>query len=127
MIEISLDSTKPTNVCMWVYFPKHEFRNKNSSIVKVEIYSKKASKKVIWKEMVIDTLGTKAGKIKTVIADGGFFAYQNYEDSPHHMIVPVIKPRKDLKDKTLKKIEKSQTSLLWWDERYASMREEILQ
>ncbi|KXB05822.1 hypothetical protein AKJ51_04730, partial [candidate division MSBL1 archaeon SCGC-AAA382A20] len=45
------------------------------SFEKLKIYSKNAAKKKIWKEMVIDELGTKQGKIKTVIGDGGFFAY----------------------------------------------------
>jgi hypothetical protein len=98
----------------------------NLSVVKVEIYPNHTSKKDIWKEMVIDTLGTITGKKKIVIADAGFFAYQNYLFSPHYMIIPVIKPRKDLKDKTLKKIEELPASLLWWDQRYAGMFEDLL-
>ena len=99
----------------------------NLSIVKAKIYSKNASKKEIWKEMVIDTLGSRTGKIKTVLADAGFFAYQNYLDSPHHMIIPVIKPRKDLVDKTVKKIEELPASLIWWDQKYSGMLEDLQQ
>ena len=99
----------------------------NSSIVKAKMYSKRASKIAMWKEMVIDTLGTKNGKIKTVIADGGFFAYQNYLDSLHYGICPVIKPRTDLKDKTLKKIKEASASLLWWCQRYSSRCEELIE
>ncbi|MBU7026407.1 MAG: hypothetical protein HXS48_05650 [Theionarchaea archaeon] len=35
----------------------------------------------------------------------GISAYQNYLDSPYEGIIPVIKPRADLKDKTLKKLK----------------------
>ena len=44
--------------------------------------------------MVINTIGSKTGKIKVVIADAGFFAYDNYTISVHHRIIPVIKSRK---------------------------------
>ncbi len=98
----------------------------NVSIVKVKIYPKTASKKEIWEEMVIDTLGTRTGKIRTVITDAGFFAYQNYLFSPHYRIIPVIKPRADLEEETLKKIKELPASLVWWDQKYSAMLEELL-
>ena len=76
--------------------------------------------------MVLDTLGTRTGKIKVVLADAGFFAYQNYLYSPHYRIIPVIKPRANLKDKVLKKIEELPTSLIWWDSRYSGICGELL-
>ena len=91
----------------------------NLSIVKVEFYPKKAKKNQIWKEMVIDTIGSRIGKLKMVIADAGFFAYQNYMFSPHHRIIPVIKTRADLHDKVLNKIKEIPTSLLWWTQKYS--------
>ena len=99
----------------------------NLSVEKVEFYPKNASKKQMWKEMVIDTLGTKTGKIKIVIADAGFFAYQNYLFSIHYRLIPVIKSRANLKDKLLKKIKELPTSLLWWDQRYAGMLDKLLE
>lgn len=98
----------------------------NLSIVKVNIYPKNASKKEMWKEMVIDTIGTRTGKMKTVIADAGFFAYQNYLFSLHYKIIPVIKPRADLEEETLKKIKELPATLVWWDQKYAAMLEELL-
>ena len=97
------------------------------STVKAEIYSNKTPKKEIWKKMVIDTLGTKNGKLKVVIADAGFFAYQNYLSSIHRNIIPVIKPRKDLKDKVIKKLKELPASLIWWDQRYAGMLDTFLE
>lgn len=99
----------------------------NLSVKKIKFYPKTASKKRMWKEMVLDTVGTKTGKIKVVLADAGFFAYQNYLWSPHYRVVPVIKSRKNLKEKVLKKIKSIPASLLWWDSKYNSMLEELLE
>lgn len=89
----------------------------NLSPVKVEFFPKNASKKEIWKKMVIDTVGTKTGKIRIVLADAGFFAYQNYETSPYYRIVPVIKSRKKLIDRVIRKVESLPVSLIWWCKR----------
>jgi hypothetical protein len=99
----------------------------NLSVEKVEFYPKNTSKKQMWKEMVIDTLGTKTGKIKIVLADAGFFAYQNYLFSIHYRLIPVIKPRSDLRDKLLKKIKELPVSLLWYDQRYNKMFKTLLE
>jgi len=56
----------------------------------------------------------------------GISAYQNYLDSPYEGIVPVIKPRADLKDKTLEKIKGLPASLLWWDKKYSAIFEELI-
>jgi len=96
------------------------------SVVKVKFYPKNASKKEIWEEMVINTLGSKTEKLKMVIADAGFFAYQNYVSSPHRRIIPVIKSRKDLKDKVLKKVRGIPTLLTWWDNRYSKMKNVLI-
>jgi len=98
----------------------------NLSVEKVEFYPKNTSKKQMWKEMVIDTLGTKTGKIKIVIADAGFFAYQNYLFSIHYRLIPVIKSRANLKDKLLKKIKELPVSLVWYDQRYTKMFKTLL-
>ena len=48
----------------------------NFSVVDVQIYPKNKAKKEMWEEMVISK-GTESGKIKVVIADASFFAYDN--------------------------------------------------
>jgi len=98
----------------------------NLSVEKVKFYSKKTSKKKMWKEMVIDTLGTRTGKIKVVIADAGFFAYQNYLFSIHYRLIPVIKSRVNLKDKLLEKIKSLPVSLVWYDQRYSKIFKTLL-
>ncbi|KYK31447.1 MAG: transposase [Theionarchaea archaeon] len=97
------------------------------STVKTEIFPNNTSKKEIWEKMVIDTLKTKTGKIKLVIADKSFFAYQNYLSSLHYEIIPLIKPGKNLKDEVIKKIEDIPASQLWWDQRYAGMLDTLLE
>ncbi|KXA97163.1 hypothetical protein AKJ39_03605, partial [candidate division MSBL1 archaeon SCGC-AAA259J03] len=67
------------------------------SFEKLKIYSKHAEKKRIWKEMANDKLGTKQGKIKTLLADAGFFAYVNYLDTARLRVIPVIESRSDCK------------------------------
>ncbi|GCC11005.1 hypothetical protein IPdc08_01049 [archaeon] len=47
----------------------------NFSLVEVNFYSQHAKKVDIWENMVLNTIRTKAGKIKTVIADLGFLCY----------------------------------------------------
>ncbi|KXA89637.1 hypothetical protein AKJ62_02665 [candidate division MSBL1 archaeon SCGC-AAA259D14] len=96
------------------------------SFEKLKIYSKHAAKKRIWKEMVIDKLGTKQEKIKTVIGDAGFFAYRNYLDSCRSRLIPVIKTRSDLEEKTLEKIEKCASNLTWFGKRYQSQLKDLL-
>jgi hypothetical protein len=92
------------------------------SIVKVEFYPNNASTKEIWKEMVIKTLRYKIEKIKMVITDAGFFAYENYTTSVHHRIIPVIKSRKNLQNEVFKKLNSLPTLLIWWNKRYKKIR-----
>lgn len=116
-------STKGTvvgfTVCVLMKWPTF-------SIVKVEFYPKNASKKKMWKEMVINTIGSKMGKIKVVIADAGFFAYDNYTTSVHHRIIPVIKSRKKLQDKVFKKLNSVPALLTWWGKRYTKMKDTLI-
>lgn len=116
-------STKGTvvgfTVCVLMRWPTF-------SVVKVEFYPNNASKTAMWKKMVIETLGSKIGKIKMVIADAGFFAYENYTTSVHHGVIPVIKSRKDLQDKVFKKLNSLPTLLLWWNKRYSRIRNTLI-
>jgi hypothetical protein len=77
--------------------------------------------------MVIKTIGSKTGKIKAVIADAGFFAYDNYTTSVHHRIIPVIKSRKDLQDKVLRKLNSVPALLYWWDKKYTKTRDTLIE
>jgi len=52
---------------------------------------KNESKKEIWKEIVISNLGTQNGKIKVVIADAGFFTYDNILLPLNRRTIPLIK------------------------------------
>ena len=65
----------------------------NFSLVEVNLYSKHAKKIDIWEDMVLNTIGTKTGKIKTVIADLGFFCYDIFKVSKEYRLIPVIKTR----------------------------------
>lgn len=67
----------------------------NFSLVEVNFYSKHAKKVDIWEDMVLNTIGTKTGQIKTVIADSGFFCYDIFKVSREYRIIPVIKIRKN--------------------------------
>ncbi|GCC10547.1 hypothetical protein IPdc08_00577 [archaeon] len=62
----------------------------NFSLAEVNFYSKHAEKIDIWKDMVLNTIGTKTGKIKTVIADSGFFCYDTFKVFREYIIIPVI-------------------------------------
>jgi hypothetical protein len=116
-------STKGTvvgfTVCVLMRWPTF-------SVVKVEFYPNNASTKEMWKEMVINTLGSKIGKIKLVIADAGFFAYDNYTTSVHHRIIPVIKSRKNLQDEVFKKLNSLPALLIWWNKRYTKIRDTLI-
>jgi len=91
----------------------------NFSVVKTQIYPNNAKKKDIWNEMVIDELGTTAGKIKTVLADAGFFAYDNIIISPNYRIIPVIKKKSNISiDKIAEKLNKLAPNLMFYDSRY---------
>lgn len=96
------------------------------SLEKVKIYPIKTAKKKIWKEMVIDELGTDKGKIKVVIADGGFFAYENYRKSVHHRIVPVIKPRSNCRENLKEMLENLPPKLEWFEESDPETLDDIL-
>ncbi|KXA92939.1 hypothetical protein AKJ66_03130 [candidate division MSBL1 archaeon SCGC-AAA259E22] len=96
------------------------------SFEKLKIYSKHAEKKRIWREMVNDELGTKQGKIKSVIADAGFFAYVNYLDTARLRVIPVIKSRSDCKEKLMKKLENCPSNLVWFGKKYRTQLEELL-
>lgn len=53
--------------------------------------------------MIISNLGTQNGKIKVVIADVGFFAYDNILLPLNCRIIPVIKVRSNIDVEKLKK------------------------
>ncbi len=90
----------------------------NFSVVDVKIYSKNKSKKEIWEEIVIANLGTENGKIKVVIADAGFFAYDNILLPLNYRIIPVIKVRSNIDVEKLKrKSESCLANLFWFDNR----------
>lgn len=72
---------------------------------KLEIYPIKTSTKEIWDETVCKELGTKQGKKKTVIADGGFFAYDNYLRSANHWIESIINPRSNCRENLKEKLD----------------------
>ena len=54
------------------------------------------SKKEIWEEIVISNLRTQNGKIKVVIADAGFFAYDNILLPLNCRTIPVIKVKSNI-------------------------------
>jgi hypothetical protein len=89
----------------------------NLSVVDVQIFEKGVKKTDMWKEMVLDNLGTTAGKIKMVLADAGFFAYDNYTLSPNMRVVPVIKSRAGLENKVEEKLKNLSPNLMWFDQR----------
>jgi hypothetical protein len=100
----------------------------NFSVVSTRIYSKNKSKKEIWEEMVISNLGTENGKIKVVIADAGFFAYDNILLPLNYRIIPVIKVRSNIDEEKLKKrIESYPANLFWFDSRYNKILDDLLE
>ncbi|KXB07749.1 hypothetical protein AKJ51_00100 [candidate division MSBL1 archaeon SCGC-AAA382A20] len=88
----------------------------NCSLKKTNIYPIDTPKKDIWEEMVIDEIGTYNGNIKVVIADGGFFAYENYRKSVHNRIVPVINPRSDCRENLKEMLKNLPPKLEWFEE-----------
>jgi len=80
---------------------------------------KNESKKEIWEEMVISNMGTQNRKINVVIADAGFFAYDNILLPLNRRTIPVIKVKSNRDVKKLKKrIENHPANLFWFDSRY---------
>lgn len=75
---------------------------------------------------VLDQLGTKLGKIKVVISDAGFFAYDNHLFSPHQRIIPIIRPRKGFEEKVVNKVKNLSQSLLWYDSRHIHMLNRLI-
>jgi len=99
----------------------------NLEVVDFKIFSKHAKKTEIWKEMVIGRLGTVAGKVKIVIADAGFFAYDNIFISPNFRIIPVIKKRSNVKiERIEEKLQKLYPNVMLFDARYARQMESLL-
>jgi len=99
----------------------------NLEVVEVRFFPKNAKKTEIWEEMVIDKLGTQNGKIKVVIADGGFFAYDNIMISPNYRIIPVIKVRRDISpDKIEAMLKNLPPNIVWFDSRYNKVFSELI-
>jgi hypothetical protein len=96
------------------------------SVEHVELVSKKAKKVEIWRKCVLDQLGTQSGKIKVVIADAGFFAYDNYLSSPHQRLIPIIRPRKRFEEKVVTKVRNMSQSLFWYDSRHIHMLNRLI-
>lgn len=99
----------------------------NLSLENVEFYPQDASKKRIWKEMVLDRLGTTTGKVKAVLADAGFFAYENYTSSPNLRVMPVIKPKKGYEEKVGGKLKNLEPNLKWFDKRHRKAFSRLLE
>ena len=76
---------------------------------------------------MLDRLGTTAGKVKVVIADAGFFAYDNILFSPGLRIVPVVKVRSNIDEaKVERMLENLPPNLVWYDRRYKKMLSQLL-
>jgi len=100
----------------------------NFSVVDLRIYPKNKAKKEIWEEMVISNLGTINGKIKVIIADSGFFAYNNILLPLNYRIIPVIKVRSNIDTEKLKRrIENYPANLFWFDSRYNKILSALLE
>ncbi|AGK61376.1 hypothetical protein Asulf_01385 [Archaeoglobus sulfaticallidus PM70-1] len=100
----------------------------NFSVVDVKIYPKNKAKKEIWDEMVITNLGTESGKIKVVIADAGFFAYNNILLPLNYRIIHVIKLKKNIDREELKRmVEGILTNVRWFDSRYNRILSSLLE
>jgi len=100
----------------------------NFSVVDVQIYPKNKPKKEIWEEMVIANLGTESGKIKVVIADASFFAYDNILLPLNYRIIPVIKVKKNIDREELKKmVERTLPNVRWFDSRYNKILSALLE
>ena len=113
--EFVFDSLKGTTVG---YIVAVLINLSNLSLVDVKIFSKKTSKVKIWDEMVIKNLGTLNGKIKAVIADAGFSCYKVYEMSMSYRIVPIVKPKNNLK-KLERIIKAMPVNFDWLNSRYS--------
>ncbi len=99
----------------------------NMSIKKVVFYSKTTKKKQIWKEMVLEELGTDIGKLKVVIADAGFFAYDNYTFAPNYRIIPIIKPKKRYENKITDKLNNLSPNIFWFSSKYNKHLDTLLE
>jgi len=100
----------------------------NFSVVDVKIYPKNKAKKEIWEEMVISNLGTESGKIKVVIADASFFAYDNILLPLNYRIIPVIKVKKNIDREELKRmVESTLPNVRWFDSRYNKILSALLE
>ena len=100
----------------------------NFSVVDVRIYPKNKAKKEIWEEMVISNLGTENGKIKVVIADASFFAYDNVLLPLNCRIIPVIKVRSNIDREELKRmVERTLPNIRWFDSRYSRILSALLE
>ncbi|CAD7772722.1 hypothetical protein AIOGIFDO_01288 [Candidatus Methanoperedenaceae archaeon GB37] len=64
---------------------------------------KNEPKKEIWEEIVISNLETQNGKIKVIMADAGFLAYNNILLPLNRRTIPVIKVKSNIDVKKLKK------------------------
>lgn len=74
--------------------------------------------------MVIKNIGTLNGKIKAAIADAAFCCY-SLEMSMSHRIVPIVKPRKNLK-KLDRVIKGMPINFDWLDSRYSSVFDDLV-
>ena len=100
----------------------------NFSVVDVRIYPRNTKKKEIWEEMVIFNLGTESGKIKVVIADASFFAYDNILLPLNYRIIPVIKVKKNVDIEELKRmVERTLPNVRWFDSRYNRILSTLLE
>ncbi|KXA89556.1 hypothetical protein AKJ61_02620 [candidate division MSBL1 archaeon SCGC-AAA259B11] len=99
----------------------------NFSLQKLDINSIETAKKDIWKEMVLENLGTKQGKKKSVIADGGFFAYDNYIRSVRRRVVPIINPRSGLEERVKEKLEEASVNIEWFDSQNSKQFKKLLE
>lgn len=100
----------------------------NLEVEAIEFYPKKTAKKRMWKEMVLERLGTTAGKVKVVIADAGFFAYDNILLSPGLRLIPVVKIRSNIDEAKIERmLENLPPNLVWYDKRYSKMFSTLLE
>lgn len=120
--EFVFDSLKGTTVG---YIVAVLINLSNLSLVDVKIFSKKTSKVKIWDEMVIKNLGTLNGKIKAVIADAGFSCYKVYEMSMSYRIVPIVKPKNNLK-KLERIIKAMPVNFDWLNSRYSRVFDDLV-
>ncbi|CAD7772019.1 hypothetical protein FHEFKHOI_01143 [Candidatus Methanoperedenaceae archaeon GB50] len=80
---------------------------------------KNEPKKEIWEEIVISNLETQNGKIKVIMDDAGFLAYNNILLPLNCRTIPLIKVKSNIDVKKLKKrIENHPANLFWLDSKY---------